>query len=206
MLSNPYLPMPSAANAWSEGFVKGFTARTSPAPSANVAEADYEAFNQGVAAGEQCARSGLALDNPCIPASDGEPPDGLEVVSTGWDVVHSLWELRRLKTLASGVMGLLQVAIDIGSGAVGVRSPEEVLPSRLPGFIEKLTSYGFDSLEVFCGAGLDGGSQDCEMCLTPMFPTLAQARDAAIAMRRPTWLVLSWRTDQSRSLRVVDAA
>jgi hypothetical protein len=58
---------------------------------------------------------------------------------------------------------------------------------------------------VFCGAGLDPGAADCEMCLTPLFTSLAQARDAAIAMKRPDWVVVSWRTDQSRSLKVVDS-
>jgi hypothetical protein len=61
MLQNPFLLMPSAANAWAEGFTKGFVAKSSPAPSENVASEDIAAFNQGVAAGAESARSGISL-------------------------------------------------------------------------------------------------------------------------------------------------
>jgi len=44
-----------------EGFTKGFVAISAPEPSEKVAAEDVEAFNQGVATGEQCAREAISL-------------------------------------------------------------------------------------------------------------------------------------------------
>ena len=69
MIDNPFLPSPSQAAAWSEGFTKGIAAIASPEPGENVDADDIEAFNQGVATGEESARLGMDLGDPCGPAS-----------------------------------------------------------------------------------------------------------------------------------------
>jgi hypothetical protein len=83
--------------------------------------------------------------------------------------------------------------------------PENVLPSLGQPMIDWLASFGLDSMELFCGAGLDPEATDCEICLSLLFNSEDQARQAAIGMHRSKWVVVSWRTDQSGSFRVVDS-
>jgi hypothetical protein len=66
-------------------------------------------------------------------------------------------------------------------------------------------SYGLESLELFCSAGLDANATDCEIRVSPLFTSLDQARQAAIAMNRSQWVVASWRTDQTNSFVIVDS-
>jgi len=45
------------------------------------------------------------------------------------------------------------------------------------------------------------------MSMSPLYLTLEQARDAAIEAAGPDgWLVVSWRTDQSNSFRIVTSS
>jgi hypothetical protein len=69
MIDNPFLPSPSQAAAWSEGFTKGIAAIASPEPGENVDADDIEAFNQGVATGEKARGWAWTSGIPCGPAS-----------------------------------------------------------------------------------------------------------------------------------------
>jgi hypothetical protein len=71
--------------------------------------------------------------------------------------------------------------------------------------IDTLTAYGIDSMELFCGAGLDATASDCEIRISPLFKSDDAARQAAANMGRPAWTVVSWQTDQSNSFRLVDS-
>ena len=208
MLQNPFLPEPTAAAAWAEGFTKGFMAISSPEPGENVALGDIDAFNQGVAAGEETSRTGIMLlDDPCITAREGEPVnpihDAIEVVDVV-EALDALWSFRRLATLAEGFAGaavlLLELAITL---PVQIRPAEEVLPLLGRDVIDKLATYGLQSMEVFCGAGLDG-SRDCEIRITPLFSSQALARKAVIDMKRSEWVVARWQTGKSKSFDIVD--
>ena len=203
LIQNPFLLMPTAAKAWAEGFTKGFIAISSPEPGENVAVDDVEAYNQGVAAGEQCAREGISLGDPCIPALEEHDPMHIPIL--GWDILHVAWETRLLLKLSKGVASIVVVAVELACTLpVHTLPPEQVLPALGRPVIDALAAYGIDSMELFCGAGLDVAAVDCEMRLTPLFTSLDRARDMAIAMNRAQWVVVSWRTDQSGSFRIVD--
>jgi len=207
MIENPFLPSPPAAAAWSEGFTKGFAAISSPEPGENVRADDIEAFNEGVATGEESARLGIELGDPCVPASEEHGP-GHEpgMVINAAEILHGVWELRHLKTLAGGVAGILVALIELACTLpVHTLPPEDVLPGLGQPMVDALAAIGVDSMELFCGAGLDPTATDCEIRLSRLFTSLEQARDAAIAMNRFQWVVVSWRTDQSGSFRVVDS-
>jgi len=79
-----------------------------------------------------------------------------------------------------------------------------VLPNLGQPLIDSLAAFGVGSLEMFCGAASDASQEGCEIRLTSLFKSSAQARDAAIAIGRPQWVVVSWRTDACGSFRVVD--
>ena len=205
MIENPFLPSPSAAAAWAEGFTKGIAAISSPEPGENVGEDDIEAFNEGVATGEESARLGMDLGDPCVAAAeehDHEPGMVINAV----EIAHGVWELRHLRTLAAGIAGIVVVLIELACTLpVHTLPPEDVLPGLGQPMVDALAGIGVDSMELFCGAGLDPTATDCEIRLSRLFTTLEQARSAAIAMNRFQWVVVSWRTDQSGSFRVADS-
>lgn len=213
MLNNPFLPAPSAARAWAEGFTKGFAAISSPEPGENVASEDIDAFNQGVLAGEESSQSGISLGDPCIAASEEHGPLHVPgMVINAAEIAHGVWEARHLAKLAAGaasiVVALVELAITL---PVHMLPPEQVLPSLAQPMIDELVAYGLEPIELFCGAGLDPTASDCEIRITPLFTILDSAREAAIAMGRPQWVVVSWspRLDQSsaktHSFDVVDS-
>ena len=207
MLQNPFLLMPSAANAWAEGFTKGFVAKSSLAPSENVASEDIAAFNQGVAAGAESARSGISFGDPCIPAADEHGPLHVPgMVINAAEIIHGVWEARHLAKLAGGIAGVVVGLIELACTLpIHVLPPEQVLPALGQPMADALRFYGIESMELFCGAGLHATVPGCEICLTPLFPSFDQAHQAVIAMNRFQWVVASWRTDQSNSFRIVDS-
>jgi hypothetical protein len=206
MISNPYLLEPTAASAWAEGFVKGFTGpQFSAEPPPNISVDDVTAYVEGVAVGEQGANDGLVFSNPCISALEPHSPlaDPIHAIS-GAEILHGIWELRHLATLAAGLTSLAVTFIELACTLpVHTLPPEQVLPDLGQPIIDTLAAYGIGSLELFCSAGLDATSENCEILLSPMYKSLQEASQAAEAMGRPEWLVVSWRTDASGSFRVV---
>ena len=167
MLQNPFLPSPSAANAWAEGFTKGFSAISSPQPSENIGSDDIDAFNQGVGAGSESAVSGIELlDDPCIAASEEHGPlHGAGMMINGAEIAHGVWEIARLGKLAAGVASVVVALIELAATLpVHTQDPELILPGLGQSMVDALISYGLDdSMELFCGAGLDGRETDCEI-------------------------------------------
>jgi hypothetical protein len=205
MLQNPFLVEPSAARAWAEGFTKGFASISSPEPGENVGLDDIEAFNDGVAAGSQSAITGIDLGNSCIAASEEHGPlHGAGMAINGAEIAHGAWEAAHLGKLAAGVSSIVVALIELAATLpVHTQDPELILPSLGQPMVDALASYGLGSMELFCGAGLDGREADCEICISPLFASFDQARGAAEAMNRSEWLVVSWRTDQTNSFEVV---
>jgi hypothetical protein len=207
MLENPFLPSPSEAAAWSEGFRKGLAAIASPEPGEDVGPDDIDAFNQGVEAGVESQSEGMEFSDPCIPAAEEHGPGHVPgMVINGFEIAHGVWEVRHLTTLAAGIAGILVALIELACTLpVHTLPPEDVLPNLGQPIVDALADIGVDSMELFCGAGLDPTATDCEIQVSSLFISLDQARDAAIAMDRFQWVVVSWRTDQSGSFRVADS-
>ncbi|WP_028065883.1 hypothetical protein [Solirubrobacter soli] len=207
MLENPYLPSPARASAWAEGFTKGYAGSGTPEAGPTIDADGMDAFNEGVLTGEESAANGLESDVACLVAP--EDPGPAEDVLHAWDgieVAHGLWEMRHLRTLAAGIAGIAVVLVELAiTLPAHTLPPEQVLPSLGQPMVDALAAYGLDSIEVFCGAGLDPSATDCEILISPLFKSQDTARQAAEAMGRSLWVVASWRTDQSGSFRLVDA-
>lgn len=206
MITNPY-PTPSTSfGAWANGFFSGLTGPShSIAAPADIAPPDVDAFNAGVLAGQQSAVDGISLSTPCVSAM-ASSSEAVHVLS-GAEILHGLWEMRSLKTLGMGLAGifvaLVELAVTLPEDTL---PPEQVLPDIGQKLVDELNSYGVGPLEIFCGAGSDVSQDGCEIKLTPVFTSLEQAHDAAIALGRAQWVVASWRTDTSDSFRLVDQA
>lgn len=206
-IQNPYLPSPSQADAWAEGFMKGFLSISSPQPSDRIFPEDYEAFNTGVATGLTCADGGITFGNPCIPYLQEQHDIG---VGTGmlWtsEVAHSAIDFfLKPRHVGFGLAGLVILLIEVGLHTTpDTDLPETVLPALGQRTLDILTSYGISSLELFCGVGEDYETTGCEIYLTPLFTSLEKARNAASKLGRSKWAVVSWRNDQSGSFKIVD--
>jgi hypothetical protein len=208
MVTNPYLPSPSRADAWAKGFIVGFSGpEYSTEPPAELDSDDAAAYSEGVLAGQQAAINGLALTATCIPAREPESPlASPEHIISGVEILHGLWELKSVATLAGGLAGLGVAFIELACTLpVHTLPPEQVLPGLGQPIIDQLVVAGVDSMELYIGAGLDASSEDCTIRLSSLYKTQEAARQAVDAMHRGEWVVASWRTDASDSFRIVDS-
>jgi hypothetical protein len=82
--------------------------------------------------------------------------------------------------------------------------PGEALAEQAVALQRTLHRLGIDnSMELFLGGAVDPSNFGCELKKTPVFRTLDAATASARALGRPKWIVTSWRTDQSNSVRIV---
>lgn len=208
MISNPHLLEPTAGAAWAEGFTKGFMAISSPEPSDNVSQQDIDAFNEGVSVGSDAAENGLETNVSCVAAREGENPVETETLAwDGMDIAESIGHSLSKGKLGFALSSIFVTAIELAvSLPVHTIPPDQVLPGLGQEAMGTLAAYGLNSVELFCGGGADPAALDCEIQLTILFSNEAQARAAAQAMGRPEWFVVSWRTDQSNSFRVVETS
>jgi len=205
MIDNPFPLASASAPVWCNGFVLGLTGpdHSIDAPE-NVPQEDVDAFNAGVLAGQQAAVDGLSLSGPCVPAAEEASEAGHAI--TGVEILHAAWDMRKLATLAHGIAGLAVAFVELACTLPKHTLPvEQVLPNLGQTVTDTMSAFGVGSLELFCGAGLDATQEDCEIRLTPFFTALEPARNAITAMGRPSWAIVSWRTDQSGSFRVVES-
>ncbi|RWA20310.1 hypothetical protein MELE44368_17595 [Mycolicibacterium elephantis DSM 44368] len=189
------------------GFVSGYADVSIPLDPPDEMDAnDGTAYSEGVQAGRQGAIDGLDIGR-CISAGEPSPGEGFAHLITGAEILHGVYELVALAKIAAGVAGLVVALIEIGASARAVLPLNQTaLPEAADPLLEAMDAYGVGSLEVFAGIGRDPLSHDCEIQLTGLYPSLDDARSAALAMERADWLIVSWRTDQCGSFRVVEAA
>jgi hypothetical protein len=210
MIENPYLgPVfsPAQTDAWAEGFVRGYADSSVPIdPPPEIDQEAGAAYSEGIQAGRQGAIDGLDIGK-CIAAGEPDPGEDFEHLITGADIAHGLWDAVKLGEVAAGLTSLVLLLIEIGCSAKAVLPlSQTMLPDAATPLLDAMNDYGVPSLEVYVGVGRDPLSKDCEIQLTGLYPAISSARDAVHAMGRSDWLIVSWRTDQSGSFHIVEAA
>ncbi|MFC5740543.1 hypothetical protein [Dyella tabacisoli] len=209
MLQNPFLTPPQIegpkSRSWGRGLVFGFQG-----PPASVTtpanEEDADAFQQGVLAGQQAATNGLdVLTDTCVdlhkesPATADLVPAGFEAVLIGKDIVEAAF--------ASTIVGAVLLLVDLSANATThFDDPDKALQADAIALQQLLNDMGInDSMALFIGGGVDNTVAQCELKLTPIFRSQDAARSAALAFARPSYVVVSWRTDQSGGMTLVDS-
>ena len=209
MIDNPFLPSPTGAAAWSEGFIKGLVSQSAPSPGSDIAAEDDDAFNQGVAAGAAAQTAGLAPPQACIPAV---PDDNtgyeqaktvVEGIDTARDVIVGAFEAGLLGALKGLI---LPVALFIVTTPGTTETPSTQLSAIGQPVIDRLAASGVGSLQLYCGIGIDNAAVGSEFMFSPLFLQQDQARAATDAMKRHAWVIVSWRTDQCGSFAIADSA
>jgi hypothetical protein len=175
------------------------------APKIPAAPEVIDAFNQGQLAGQQFAINGLPLPPECVDASENDlaAAEGLFGLMHTYDAIALAKAGALGASLVAGVIAFIDLSIAVQTFH---KDPEEVLPGLGEQFVSLLSDLGVGSMEIYCSVGVDNSVQGCQIKLSSLFRSLDQARDAAVAMARPQWLIARWRTDQSGSLTIVESS
>jgi hypothetical protein len=208
MLENPFLTPPQVespqSRSWGCGFAFGFQGPPASVPTPADVE-DESAFQQGVLAGQGAVSSGLdIIDNPCVDLNK-EPPSALELAPSGFEAItlgRELLEAAFASALFSSVLLLADLSMALETH---FDDPSEALQSRASALQNLLNGMGIgDSMELFIGGGIDFNIAECELKLTRVFRSASAARSAALALGRNSLVLVSWRTDQSGGMTLVE--
>jgi hypothetical protein len=207
MISNPFLPSPPDAAAWSEGFVKGLLNSSDKSASATVDQQSINAFLLGVEAGENAAVNGFDVGIECVSAGEPHSSEVPSIAFEGLSIGSHIAEHQLTGLLAHGLAGLFVLAIELAVGLPHrAEDPETVLPQIGSRIVDQLVAMGVGSAAFFVGAAVDPLAEGCEIKLTPMFVDQQQAIDATLSLSRDIWIVGRWRTDQANSFEVVETS
>lgn len=210
MLVNPFLTPPQIespqSRSWAMGFAFGFQGpEQSTMTPATINPEDADAFDQGVLVGQDAAINGLSLATPCVDLN-AEGPSGPHLAATeGSEAGMALWSLFAhgiAAGLSEGVVLLVTLSIALETF---FDDPDDALAQRAVALKGRLQKMGFEApMELFIGGAVDKSQPGCELMVTPIFRSQQAATEAARATGRPQWLVVSWRTDQSGGVKVLD--
>lgn len=211
-VQNPYLQPPYGegpkSRSWAQGFTYGFSGpEYSATAQGEVPTEDFDAFNEGVIAGQSAAIEGIDTRGSCVDLNaEDEHGHALELAGNPdvWIFAYEVGKRKFAKAAGTGVLIALELLISLETW---FDDPEEGLNRGVSRLQEQLQSLGFQQgLELYVGAGLDFNQRGCELQVSGIYRYQDGATNAARAMNRAQWLVARWRTDQSGGATVVDYA
>jgi hypothetical protein len=188
---NPHLGE-ETEGGWAMGFAWGFLGPAfSKDPPLVIAPEQFDAFNEGVLAGQQAAIDGIAIEPACFSTSQHTSP-GAEDLMTGVHVFEALGLLRSLAHFAHFVTeGLFSVFLFMIPGPPSLDPVREF--RRIGDNVrDKLIQLGLAQNSLFIAAGIDESIEDCELLFTPVFTRLDNARAAVEALGRKQWVIAQW--------------
>ena len=210
MLENPFLHPPQVespqSRSWGRGFAFGFQGPpASVATPANVEDSD--AFQQGVSTGQQAASNGLDIVPDACVDLNAEPPSVIDLTPAGFEALVIRKEFIA-RSFGGAIFSAVLLLVDLSIGLqTHFDDPGAALQARAVALQQLLSDMGInDSMELFIGGGIDFNVAGCELKLTPMFRSASAARSAAQAMGRPSLVIVSWRTDQSGGMTLVESS
>ena len=210
MLVNPFLTPPQIesphSRSWAMGFAFGFQGpEQSTMTPATINPEEPDAFDQGVLDGQDAAINGLSLLTPCVDLN-AERPSGPHLAATeGSEAGMALWSL-----IAHGVAaGLSEGVVLLVTLSIALQTTfddaDVALAERAAALKGRLEEMGMDApMELFIGGAVDTAQPGCELMLTPIFRSEQAATEATRASGRPQKIVVSWRTDQSGGVKLLD--
>jgi hypothetical protein len=213
MIQNPFLTVPQvespASRSWASGFLFGFQGpEQSTFAQADVPTEDRDAFNLGVLAGQSAAINGLEFTDTCVDLAVERPSGPHFAADATTEGIFTLFGIAKLGLHVAGLAAEGIIAVVMLSIALQTFSddPDVAISQRAQRLQSSLSEMGItSSMELFLGGGVDISVSGCELKVTRIFRGQAAATEAAKAVGRDHWLVVTWRTDQSGGIRVVDS-
>jgi len=214
VIENPFLTPPQVegpeSRSWAAGFLFGFQGPSfSTSAPEDLSVEDLPAFESGSLAGQQAAIDGWPTTTDCIDLNL-EPPSlphfAADFFSEGGFTVGGivLVGVHVTGLFFEGIIALVNLSI---AAETFSDDPAARLAQAAQGLQSNLSDVGISaSMELFVGGGVDLDSPQCGLKITPIFRTQEAAASAARALGRNEWLVVSWRTDQSGGMSVVQAS
>ena len=211
MLENPFLHPPQVespqSRSWGRGFAFGFQGpQASVATPADVEDSD--AFQQGVSTGQQAASNGLDIVPDACVDLNAEPPSAIDLTPSGFEAFTIAKEVFIKKAFGGAIFGAVLLLVDLSIALqTHFDDPGAALQARAVALQQLLSDMGItDSMELFIGGGVDFDVAGCELKFTPVFRSASAARSAVQAMGRPSLVIVSWRTDQSGGMTLVESS
>jgi hypothetical protein len=206
-VSNPHLGESTEAG-WAMGFAWGFQgpAFSQPPPKV-IAPELIDVFNEGTLAGQQAAIDGLAFDPACVSLSQSVE-SGAEKFVDGFHKFELLTlPIDFFEGWAHGLAAIAVLAflLIIPRGAPSA-DPVQAFPGLTVKVRDQLDKLGISSGSMFFGAGFDENEEGCEILLTPVFRSLAQARDATKALQRKKFAIAQWDASNASSFSVIETS
>jgi len=214
MITNPFDQPPFApeqAAAWGQGFIFGLTGplvSTEDSPG-DLSNDVRDAFEQGRLVGQDASANGLDAFPQCVNTEEQEHlPLGVELGFESSTVVFETIKglIQGTKVLGGIFSAGFMTLLDIALAAHHFTDPQDAIDRISRDFFGTMESFGRRDCAFFLGVGVDLDSQGCELQLTPLFRTQAQAHDAAIAIGRTVWFVGEWHANQCGTMTVIDGA
>jgi hypothetical protein len=214
-LKNPFLGIPqiesAASRSWAAGFLYGYQGpEQSSMAQGDVETEDSEAFNRGVLDGQGAASDGLEVSQACVDLNVEPPALFHFAADAAAEATFSLVGLtvkgisHLAGGLAEGIIAVVNLSIALETFS---DSPDAAIAERARRLQDALVDLGITtSMELFLGGAVDLSAVGCELQLTSIFRHRADAAAAAQGIGRTQWLVVSWRTDQSGGMRVVESS
>jgi hypothetical protein len=206
MLQNPFFQPPQIegpqSRSWGRGLAFGFQGPPASLPTPPDVE-DSDAFQQGVAAGQQAAVSGLeVVPSPCVDLNR-EPPAILDFTASGFEAITVGRELLHV-AIGGAIFSSILLIADLSLALeTHFDDPAQTLQANTDALQNLLQGMGItDSMKLFIGGAVDLATVGCELKLTPVFRSESAAFSAAKAIGRQSVLVVSWRSDQSGSIQL----
>jgi hypothetical protein len=209
MIENPFDrdPFePSQAFAWGQGFLFGLTGPLESVDQApdSITDDVRDAFNEGVLSGQDAAIHGLDIFPACIDTEEHEhvPPEAELAIDVAGFVVEVV---KDAATPASAAFSMVfMTLVNIALAAHHFTPASEVIDGLSQDFFGTIEALGRQDCDFFLGGAVDFDAKGCQLQLTPLFRTQSDARDAAVALGRPTFFVSQWRANQCGAMTVVD--
>lgn len=218
MIENPFDrdPFePSQAAAWGQGFLFGLTGPLESVDQAPDVITDdlRSAFDEGVLSGQSAAIQGLDIFPGCIDTEEHEHfPAAAElgvdvggfVVETG-EAVQAAKAAEAVAKLASAAFSMVfMTLVNVALAAHHFTPAEQVIDGLTRDFFGTIQALGRENCDFFLGGAVDLDATGCQLQLTPLFRIQGDARDAALALGRPTFFVAQWRANQCGSMTIIE--
>jgi hypothetical protein len=212
MIENPFLTPPQVegpeSRSWASGFLFGFQGPNfSVSAPSDLPIEDLPAFEMGTLAGQQTAIEGWPTTDQCIDLNV-EPPAlphflGDLIIEGGFTFAGiALTGVHIAGLFFEGIIAIVNLSIALETFS---DEPTTALSEAAQGLQAGLLELGITaSMDLFVGGGVDLQATGCELVITPIFRSQEAAASAAQALGRSEWLVVSWRTDQSGGMHIVE--